>query len=314
MAKSPHDVPAEVDARPACPSRPARPARKRAGVRVTICGARGSTPAPGFAHVRYGGHTSCVALAHDGQRPSLVLDAGTGIRRVTGLLGDHPFAGSILLGHLHWDHTMGLPFFAGADRPGGRTDLYMPAQGDAEEVLRRVMSPPHFPITPTQLRGEWRFIGLEPDVDHDIEGFSVTAREIPHKGGRTFGFRVSDGTATLTYMSDHCPTSLGPGPDGLGEYHDAAMALALHTDLLVHDAQYLDEELEARASFGHASSGYAVALAERARARRLLLYHHDPPRTDDEIDVVVAAHSDAPLPVDGAVEGMVIDLPAFLAP
>jgi ribonuclease BN (tRNA processing enzyme) len=255
-----------------------------------------------------------VALAHDGQRPSLVLDAGTGIRRVTGLLGEHPFAGSIVLGHLHWDHTMGLPFFTGADRPEARTDLYMPAQGDAEEVLRRVMSPPHFPITPAQLRGTWRFLGLEPDTPHDIEGFTVVAREIPHKGGRTFGFRVSDDSATLTYISDHCPTALGPGPDGLGEYHEAAVALARGCDLLVHDAQYLDEELPERASFGHAASGYAVALAERALARRLLLYHHDPPRSDDDIDAMVAAYDEAAVPVDAAVEGMVIDLPAFVAP
>jgi len=251
-----------------------------------------------------------VALAHDGERPSLVLDAGTGIRRVSGLLGEQPFAGSILLGHLHWDHTMGLPFFASADRPEARTDLYMPAQGDAEEVLRRIMSPPHFPITPAQLRGTWRFLGLEPDTPCDIEGFSVVAREIPHKGGRTFGFRVSDATASVTYMSDHCPTALGPGPDGLGEYHEAAMSLAGACDLLIHDAQYLDEELPARASFGHASSGYALRLAEHAGARRLLLYHHDPPRTDDDIDALVASLAGEAVWVDGAVEGMVIDLPA----
>jgi len=277
-------------------------------VRVTICGARGSTAAPGPAHIRYGGHTSCVALSHDGQRPSLVLDAGTGIRRVTGLLGDHPFAGSIVLGHLHWDHTQGLPFFAAADRPEGRTDLYMPAQGDAEEVLGRVMSPPHFPITPAELRGTWRFLGLEPDIPVEIEGFTVLAREIPHKGGRTFGFRVSDATATVAYLSDHCPTALGPGPDGLGEYHEAAMALADHAELLIHDAQYLDEELPIRASFGHSSAGYAVGLAQKAGARRVLLYHHDPPRTDDDIDALVASHDHDPIPVDGAVEGMVIDL------
>jgi ribonuclease BN (tRNA processing enzyme) len=283
-------------------------------MRVTLCGVRGSTPAPGPAYVRYGGHTSCVALAHDGERPSLVLDAGTGIRRITGLLGEHPFAGAILLGHLHWDHTQGLPFFSGADRPDSRTDLYMPAQGDPEAVLRGVMSPPHFPITPAELRGTWRFLGLEPDTSHEIEGFTVVAREIPHKGGRTFGFRVSDGGAHVAYLSDHCPTALGPGPDGLGEYHEAALSLARDCDVLIHDAQYLDDELAARASFGHASCGYAVRLAERAGARRLLLYHHDPPRTDDELDAVVATYAGGPVPVDGAREGMVLDLPAAQSP
>ncbi|HXQ90311.1 MAG TPA: MBL fold metallo-hydrolase [Acidimicrobiales bacterium] len=276
---------------------------------MTICGVRGSTPAPGPDTVRYGGHTSCVALAHDGELPHLVLDAGTGIRRVTGLLGGSAFAGSIVLGHLHWDHTQGLPFFSAADRPEARTDLYIPAQGDAEEVLRRAMSPPHFPITPGELRGTWRFLGLEPGAGVDMEGFNVLALEIPHKGGRTFGFRVSDATGTIAYLSDHCPTSLGPGPDGLGEYHPAALALADGCDLLIHDAQYLDSELAARASFGHASAGYAVRLAERAGARRVLLYHHDPPRTDDDIDALVACYAGGPVRADGAVEGTVIDLP-----
>ena len=283
-------------------------------MRVRICGARGSTPAPGPATVRYGGNTSCVALAHDGGGPSLVLDAGTGIRTLTAVLDGRPFSGAILLGHLHWDHTQGLPFFAGADRPDARTDLSMPAQGDAEEVLRRVMSPPHFPITPAELRGTWRFGGLEAGVETDVEGFTVLALEIPHKGGRTFGFRVSDATATIAYLSDHCPTALGPGPDGLGEYHDAALALADHCDLLIHDAQYLDEELAARASFGHSSTGYAVRLAERAWARRVLLYHHDPPRSDDAIDAIVASHAGGTVPVDAAAEGMVVDLPTALAP
>jgi ribonuclease BN (tRNA processing enzyme) len=249
-----------------------------------------------------------VALSHDGGPPTLVLDAGTGIRAVTPMLGGRAFAGSVVLGHLHWDHTQGLPFFSAADRADSRTDVYMPAQGDAEAVLERMMSPPHFPITPVQLRGAWRFLGLDPGTAVDIEGFTVLPLEIPHKGGRTFGFRVSDATATIAYLSDHCPTVLGPGPDGLGEYHEAALALARSCDVLIHDAQYLDEELPARASFGHSCPGYARGLAQRAGARRLLLFHHDPPRTDDDIDAIVAAAGGGPVPVDGAHEGMVLDL------
>ena len=277
-------------------------------MRLTVCGTRGSTPAPGPQFVRYGGHTSCVALSHDGEPPRLVLDAGTGIRTVSDLLGGRPFEGAVVLGHLHWDHTQGLPFFAAADRPDARTALYAPAQGDTERVLRRVMAPPHFPITPGELRGSWRFEALEPGT-HEIEGFAVTASEIPHKGGRTFGYRVSDGTATVAYLSDHCPTALGPGPDGLGERHHAALALALDCDLLIHDAQFTDEELPARAHFGHASCGYAVALAQEARVGRLLLFHHDPPRTDDDVDALVAAFAGAAVPVAAAAQGMVLDLP-----
>ncbi|MGH8993342.1 MAG: hypothetical protein ACRDZ7_17675 [Acidimicrobiia bacterium] len=90
-------------------------------MRVHVCGVRGSTPAPGGEFVRYGGHTSGLALAHDGAtEPTLVLDAGTGLRRVTALLDRAPFRGALLLTHLHWDHTHGTPFFAAGDRPDAR--------------------------------------------------------------------------------------------------------------------------------------------------------------------------------------------------
>lgn len=280
-------------------------------MRLTVCGTRGSTPSPGPEFDRYGGHTSCVALAHDGRPPTLVLDAGTGIRRVTDLLDGRPFHGSILLGHLHWDHTQGLPFFAAGDRPDSRVDVYAPAQGDTAEVLTRFMSPPHFPITPAELRGQWSFHALEPGRHH-IEGFEVLALEIPHKGGRTFGFRVSDGRATIAYLSDHCPTAFGPGPDGLGERHDAVLALVRGCDVLLHDSQYTDDELPAKAAFGHASAGYAAALAAEAGVRRLLLFHHDPSRTDEQVDKISVAFgsfiSGGPA-VEAAAEGMVFDLP-----
>lgn len=272
-----------------------------------MCGVRGSTPAPGADFVRVGGHTSCVALAHDGAPPTLVLDAGTGIRGVTRLLGDAPFRGSILLGHMHWDHTQGLPFFRAADRPDSVVDLYVPEQGDTEAILARFMSPPHFPISPGELRGTWRFLGLDPG-EHEMEGFSVLALDIPHKGGRTFGYRITDGDVTVTYMSDHCPTDFGPGPDGLGEYHDAALRLAGGCQLLFHDSQYLDHDLAEKAAFGHSACGYAVRLAERAGAGRLLMFHHDPDRSDDEVDSIVASYADRPVAVEAACQDMVVDL------
>ena len=183
-------------------------------MRVLVCGVRGSTPAPGPEFVRYGGNTSCVAvLADSDELPRLVLDAGTGLQRLSRSLDGHPFRGSILLGHLHWDHTHGLPFFPSGDRPDSRVRVFVPSQGDPEEVLARAISPPHFPIRPSQLRGEWTFESLEPGT-REVEGFSVTALEIPHKGGRTFGYRVSDGRATVAYLSDHSPIAYGPGPEG----------------------------------------------------------------------------------------------------
>jgi phosphoribosyl 1,2-cyclic phosphodiesterase len=277
-------------------------------MRLTICGSRGSTPAPGEEFDRYGGHTSCVAVAHDEQAPTLVLDAGTGLRGVSRLLDGRPYEGAVLLGHLHWDHTQGLPFFAGGDRPGSRVDVYVPAQGDSEEVLARFMSPPHFPITPSELRGAWTFQALDPGR-HRIEGFDVLALDIPHKGGRTFGFRISDGKATLAYLSDHRPTSIGSGPDGRGERHPAALELVRGCDLMIHDAQYTDQELPEKESFGHSSAGYAVGLAAEAGAQRVMLFHHDPSRTDGQMDAIVTRWARGPVQVTGAAQGMVVDLP-----
>jgi phosphoribosyl 1,2-cyclic phosphodiesterase len=281
-------------------------------MRVHLCGVRGSCPAPGAEFVRTGGHTSCVALAHDGaDAPTLLLDAGTGLRAVTRLLAGAPFRGSLLLSHLHWDHTYGLPFFAAGDRDDAVVDLRLPAQDEPPlELLGRPMSPPNFPIAPTELRGRWTF-GTIDEGDHEIAGFRVRAREIPHKGGRTFGYRVADATGAIAYLSDHSPHDLGPGPDGLGEHHPAARALCEGVDVLVHDAQYTAAELPARRAFGHAALEYPIGLARALGIPRVLLFHHDPGRTDDELDVVERALSrDGGPVVDVAREGLVVDLSA----
>jgi ribonuclease BN (tRNA processing enzyme) len=280
-------------------------------VRLHLCGVRGSTSAPGADFLRYGGHTSCLALAHDGAAtPTLVLDAGTGLRRVTPLLGGQPFDGTILLTHLHWDHVHGLPFFTGGDRDDARVSLLLPLQGSgtsAEEILARGMSPPHFPITPRGLRGAWTF-GFAAPGPLKAEDFTVEAREVPHKGGVTFGYRVSDGDRVIAYIPDHCPTALGPGPEGWGEYHQAALDLASGADMLIHDAFLLPEEVAAQASFGHAAADYAIGLGQRAGARRVMLAHHKPDRTDEALDRLASRVCAGPADVIVAAEGEIIDL------
>ncbi|MDQ3640718.1 MAG: MBL fold metallo-hydrolase [Actinomycetota bacterium] len=276
-------------------------------MRVLFCGVRGSTSAPGIEFVRYGGHTSCVALAHDGAAPTLVLDAGTGLRNLTKHLDGSPFRGTILLGHLHWDHTDGLPFFEAGTDPASDVTVVLPDQGDGEQVLERVFRPPHFPVTLDQLGGRWRVTSHEPGHS-EVEGFSVVAAEIPHKGGRTFGFRVTDGGGTLAYLSDHSPIVAGDGPEGLGAYHESALTLARDVDVLVHDAQHTAAEFGSRRFLGHTAVEYAVGLAEAAGARTLVLFHHDPCRTDDEIDALVAVYAGGNVEVIGAAEGLTMDL------
>ena len=280
-------------------------------MRLFICGVRGSTSAPGKEFVGVGGHTSCVALAHDDEPPRLVLDAGTGLRVLTQVLDGAPFSGTILLGHLHWDHTEGLPFFAAGDRPDSKVSVLLPAQdGEAAALLGRTMAPPNFPITPSMLNGAWTFEHLT-EGRHEIEGFVVLAREIPHKGGRTFGYRITDrGGRSVAYLSDHAPQSLGDGASGLGELHPAAVELATDVDLLIHDAQYTVEEFAARRHYGHSAAPYPAELAQRSGARRVLLFHHDPNRTDDQVAALAqdVRRRHPGVAIDVATEGTVIDL------
>jgi phosphoribosyl 1,2-cyclic phosphodiesterase len=280
-------------------------------LQIDLCGVRGSLAAPGIDFVRYGGHTSCVALSHDGApSPTLLLDAGSGLDIAAELLAGEPFHGSILLSHLHWDHTQGLPFFAAGDRQDAHVAVVLPEQESglgATAVLAGLMSPPYFPIGPTQLRGYWTFATIAPG-ERDIAGFAVLALEIPHKGGRTFGYRIGDGHSTLAYLPDHNPTSLGTGEDGLGEYHPAAMELARDVDVLIHDAQLLPEELAAEGYFGHSAADYPVELAKRAGARSVVLFHHRHDRTDEALDALGERLGGGPLPVTVAAQGATLKI------
>jgi len=280
-------------------------------VRLLFCGVRGSTPAPGAEFVRVGGHTSCVALAHDDQQWTLLLDAGTGIRRVTAELGGRPFDGTIVLTHLHWDHLQGIPFFAAGDRDDAHVRVFMPEQiaddgtvRDPAAVLSLAMSPPHFPIGPEGLRGDWGFAGIATGP-HRVEDFDAVAFDVPHKGGRTFGYRISDGDASIAYIPDHLP--------------DAATTPAIAracagVDVLVHDAQFVERERAVADLYGHATVDDALELAALAGARRLALFHHAPARSDDDVELIgrtlAAAAADRGVDVFVAREQDVIELAA----
>jgi ribonuclease BN (tRNA processing enzyme) len=165
---------------------------------------------------------------------------------------------------------------------------------------RRTLSPPAFPITPEGLRGRWRFLAWDGDACV-VEGFTVRAVDVAHKGGRTFAHRVERDGASLAYLPDHAPAA-GTSP--------ALMDLLSGVDLLIHDAQYLDGDRPGAIDFGHATVEDAVALAVRSGAGALLLFHHSPSRTDEALDEIAAwAAGLAPaLPVSVAREGDVINV------
>jgi ribonuclease BN (tRNA processing enzyme) len=267
-----------------------------------MLGVRGSTPAPGPDFVRYGGHTSCVAISPDGSdRPTLVLDAGTGLRTLTGLLEGEAFDGSIVLSHLHWDHMMGLPFFGAGDREEARVDLYVPQQDglSGRDLLAQSFAPPSFPIPPEGLHGTWSFHGLADGV-RGIEGFRVTAVDVAHKGGRTFALRIDDDRGSLAYVPDHAPAGVS----------DQLITMLAGVDVLVHDAQFLETERAIAEDYGHATVEDALRLGRDCGACSIVLFHHSPVRTDEALDDIAAwaPAVDEGLDVVVAREGMTLDV------
>ena len=271
---------------------------------------RGSTPAPGAAYDGVGGSTSCIAIpAADGRW--FVLDGGTGLARLAVELVDRPFRGTVVLTHLHWDHTHGLPFLPNADRPDAEVDVHLPAQGSGSTALAtmaRAMSPPHFPIGPDELDGTWRYHEIEPGT-HQLEGFTVTAAEVEHAGGRTFGYRVDDGTASLAYLPDHAPNMASR--ERLAAAHD----LARGVDVLLHGGGYLASERAIADEYRHATVDDAVVLATTCRVGRLILVHHAPRRTDVEIAAIDRDLRDhgPPIPVRIGREGEWLDTTTTVA-
>jgi phosphoribosyl 1,2-cyclic phosphodiesterase len=258
-------------------------------MRITIWGSRGSHPVPGADTLGYGGNTSCVELGlGDGQ--TVVLDAGTGIMALGERLARRPPAPiHLCLSHLHLDHLQGLPFFAPLRTPGTELHIWAPdpVGMSAREAIARYMSPPLFPFELGDAPAKVSFHPL-PAGGWTIGSARVSAEPVAHLGP-TVGYRFEQGGRSLAYIPDHEPyRDAEPGalePRSLSGYR-----LARDATLLLHDAQYREHEYGARRGWGHSSVGHAVAFALAARARRLLLFHHDPLHSDADL---AALESDA---------------------
>jgi phosphoribosyl 1,2-cyclic phosphodiesterase len=282
-------------------------------MRVVIWGCRGSVATPGPETVRCGGNTSCVEVSLD-DGSVFVLDAGTGIRELGAVLAERGTQKvHLLLTHLHLDHLEGLRFFAPLFDPAVEIDLWGPRSPvlGLKERIRKSFSPPLFPIDLQDTPAKVTFNDV-PSVPWTIGAAELRASLVVHPGP-TVGYRISADGSSVAYMPDHEPALAGRFEDRTRDWISGG-SIAEDVDLLLHDAQYSEEEYEGRLGWGHSSVSSAVAYADAVGAKRLVLFHHDPTHSDDRMQELEAeARSfadDGGDPPTIAREGMVLDLSA----
>ena len=279
---------------------------------IRFWGTRGSIPSPGPTTLEFGGNTTCleVVLA-SGRR--IVIDGGTGIR----LLGNHlqttvaTIRIHLLLTHNHWDHLIGLPFFFPIYRED--SEILIDGWPLAYQALKRVfddhMGDGFFPVAFEQLKAHTSFINKISRTSLVLDDAKIDSLPLNHPQG-CLGFRFREGGQTLVFITDN-----ELGLDGGYRFPDF-VKFSQGADLLIHDAQYLPEDMPSHRGWGHSTYEESVQLALEAGAKTLLLTHHDPGRTDAGVrDIVSRARqmadaSGQPLVVDAAREGDQIALPA----
>ena len=278
---------------------------------VKLWGTRGSLATPGPEMVRYGGNTSCVGIT--GRNGGvLVLDAGTGIRRLGASLASSVARVDILLTHLHMDHVQGLGFFAPLYRPGFEVHIWGPASAtmSLKERLMRYLSPPLFPVHLSELPCRLTFHTV-PCTDVDIGEFRVSAEMICHPG-QTVGYRIQSALgAVLTYIPDHEPALGSISFPSLSREWTSGASLAVDADLLIHDSQYSSIEYPSHIGWGHSSLTQALNFGSLCAVKKFVSFHHDPNHTDIALDLLTSeaiAEARPSFEVIGGLEGSVFTL------
>lgn len=267
-------------------------------------GVRGGIPTPEPEKMRFGGNTSCVTV-ETGDGTFIILDAGTGIRRLGNVLqARHPaggIRGHILLSHLHWDHIQGIPFFKPLFHPANHFEFIglRPVDTTLRAQLEGQQNFAYFPVDMGYMSSDKAFREVS-DESFTIGNALVSCRRLNHPGG-CLGYRIEAEGVAVVYATDNEHT--GPGPE------EAIVALAAGADLLIFDANYTPEEYrQGRQGWGHSTWQQAVVNARAAGVNRLVLFHHDQDHTDEQM-LAIEAEAAAQFPrCLAAREGMSIRL------
>jgi phosphoribosyl 1,2-cyclic phosphodiesterase len=253
---------------------------------IKVWGCRGSLPTPSEKTIRYGGNTTCLEIRLN-DNTLIIIDAGSGIRNLgKKLLEEQNLTEMYLfLTHAHWDHLIGFPFFA----PGYLSKYKIHvcggecAQKSLEQYLRRQMEAPYFPVPFDAMNAEFDFTSGNPDGIY-IGSAEIIPIPLSHpNGGR--GFKIIEEGRTFVFLTDN---ELDFKHES-GMTQDEYISFSKGANLLIHDAQYTEEEYRSTKGWGHTTFSSATELSIKADVKRFGLFHHDPEHTDDDMDEFVAS-------------------------
>ena len=247
---------------------------------IDFWGVRGSVPSPGPETIRYGGNTSCISITVENK--ILILDAGTGIRNLgSSMIGQTDLKIFIIITHTHWDHIQGFPFFTPIYQPN-RLVYMFPTLHKKNLVLSSLidqMDGAHFPLTPDQVPSNFNFITEDPLEFLAKNGFHMELVPMNHPGG-AFGYKIKFDDTVICYFTDNEIDPPYPKSIELNELTKQCK----NADVLIHDAQYTEDDMPFKHGWGHSLISQVTDLGKTANVKNLVYFHHDPDRTDDELD------------------------------
>jgi phosphoribosyl 1,2-cyclic phosphodiesterase len=269
-------------------------------MKIKFWGVRGSIPSPGPRTAKYGGNTTCIEVRGDAGE-LIIFDGGTGIFVLAhSLLSQMPIDAHVFITHTHWDHIQGLPFFTPIFIPGNRVRLYGafdPVSGQGiEQVMRVQMQYSYFPVREAELRADMEYITLPLGESVMVGEAKVTPVLLNHPVVN-FGYRVDRNGKSLFFTGDHEPhyNLYEPGEDGYAEYQalideqkNAIYAAMAGVDVLIVDSSYTIEEYPAKKGWGHGTFDFSIQMAKDVGAKQLYCTHHEPTRSDDDLESVFA--------------------------